>query len=130
MSSLPFGGRPMNRRSALAAIAAGALVSEARALYKVINRGGWPADWPKELEPLRAQSRTLVGPMAPNRNYAIPFTKREEFEAAWPHLLTVKSKGGGLHLVRGPNFFLGKGVNAGVVVHAPPSESDVMGVLG
>ena len=113
----------MDRRSALAAIAGGALVSVARADYTFVLRGEWPANWPKELEPLRTQSRTLMGPLAPNRHYGIHFTKREEFEAAWPHLLKVKSKGGGLHLMRGGNFFLG-GANAGVVVHAPPSDAD------
>ena len=52
------------------------------------------------------------------RHYAIPFKKREEFEAAWPHILKVKSKGAPVILVRGKNFFLdGK---AGVVVHCPP----------
>ena len=118
----------MNRRSALAALAGGALVSAARAEYGVIAHGAWPANWPKELEPLRAQARTFVGPKAPNRHYAIFFNEREEFEAAWPHLLKVKSKGGGLHLVRGPNFFLG-GSRVGVVVHAPPLDSDVGAVV-
>ena len=39
------------------------------------------------------QARTLEGPLRPLLNYAIPFTKREEFESAWPHLLKVKSPG-------------------------------------
>ena len=59
--------------------------------------------------------------MAPHRHYAIRFTKREEFESAWPHILKVKSKGAPVVLVRGPNFFLGEGRKAGVVVHAPPA---------
>jgi hypothetical protein len=67
------------------------------ALYSVNDKGDWPQSWPKELEPLRKQARTLVGPMVENRHYEIPFTKREEFEAAWPHLLAVKSKGGAHH---------------------------------
>ena len=77
-------------------------------------------DWPQELEPLRKQSRTLVGPMTDHRHYAIPFTKRQEFESAWPHLLKVKSKGAPVLLVRAPNFFLGQHIKAGVVVHCPP----------
>ena len=65
------------------------------------DKGDWPGSWPKELEPLRKQSRTLVGPMVEYRHYAIPFTKREEFEAAWPHLLKVKTKGHPSSCVRG-----------------------------
>lgn len=94
----------------------------AHADYMVANKGTWPATWPKELEPLRKQSRTLEGPLAPNQHYAIPFTKREEFESAWPHLLKVKSKEARLLLTRGPNFFLGEQAKAGVVVHSPPVE--------
>ena len=30
--------------------------------YIVKDRGTWPASWPKELEGLRKQSRTLEGP--------------------------------------------------------------------
>jgi len=105
----------------LAVVAASAVCSTAYALYGVIDTGTWPKSWPAELEPLRKQSRTLEGPMAPHRHYAIRFTKREEFESAWPHILNVKSKGAPVVLVRGPNFFLGEGRKAGVVVHAPPA---------
>ena len=49
-------------------------------------------------------------------HYTIPFTKREEFEAAWPHLLKVKPKGAPILLVRGPSFWL---KDAGVCVHCP-----------
>ena len=89
------------------------------ALYSVANEGLWPKTWPQELEPLRKQSRTLVGPQREARHYAIPFTKREEFEAAWPHLLQAKTKGAPIMLVRGENFFLDQR-DAGVVVHSPP----------
>ena len=94
-------------------------VAPAYALYGVIDRGEWPKSWPKELEPLRKQARTLVGPEAPQRHYAIRFTKRQEFESAWSHLLKVKTKGAAIFLVRGPNFFLGDDTKAGVVVHCP-----------
>ena len=87
--------------------------------YDVENRGSWPDDWPKELAALRAQSRTLEGPTRPSLHYAIPFTKRDEFEAAWPHLLKVKTKGSPIVLRRGPSFWLGKEKNAGVCVHTP-----------
>lgn len=102
----------------LAAIAFGAL-GFVYADYTVTDRGTWPKSWPKELEPLREQARTLEGPLVANQHYAIPFSKREEFESAWPQLLKVKSKGASVVLVRGPNFFLGE-QKAGVVVHAPP----------
>jgi hypothetical protein len=110
----------MKRRFAfLAAIAFGAVCS-VYADYAVTGKGTWPKSWPKELEPLRKQSSTFVGPIRDHQHYAIPFTKREEFESAWPHLLKVKSKGAPVRLVRGPNFFLGAHVKAGVVVHCPP----------
>jgi hypothetical protein len=89
--------------------------------YTVEDRGSWPDDWPKELEPLRAQSRTLEGPTRPSLHYAIPFTKREAFEAAWPHLLAVKSQGAPIVLRRGPSFWLGNESNAGVCIHTPPA---------
>ena len=95
-------------------------VIPAYALYTVNEKGEWPKSWPKQLEPLRKHSRTFVGPEVENRHYAIPFAKRETFEAAWPHLLKVKSKGAPVFLVRGPSFFLGDNVKAGVIVHSPP----------
>ena len=110
----------MIRTIAVLAASAFGAVGLVYADYGVTDRGTWPKSWPKELEPLREQARTFEGPLAPNQHYAIPFSKREEFESAWPHLLTVKSKGAGIVLVRGPNFFLGER-KAGVVVHAPPS---------
>jgi hypothetical protein len=112
----------MKRVSALAAFALVAACSNVCADYTFVNTGTWPMTWPKELEPLRKQSRTLEGPLAPDQHYAIRFTSREEFEAAWPHLLKVKSKGTSLVLVRGPNFFLGEHANAGVVIHSPADD--------
>ena len=93
------------------------------ALYDVANEGLWPTSWPKELEPLRKTSRTLEGPKLPSLHYAIPFAKREEFEAAWPHLLKVKTQGAPIVLRRGENFWLGDKQDAGVCVHAPPANS-------
>jgi hypothetical protein len=88
--------------------------------YTVENKGSWPHSWPEELEELRNQSRTLHGPLLPLLHYAIPFTKREAFEAAWPHLLKVKSQGAPIVLRRGPSFWLRNGSSAGVCVHTPP----------
>jgi hypothetical protein len=51
----------------------------------------------------------------------IPFTNREQFEAAWPELLKVKSKGAPLILVRSPgtHWHFGE-TKAGVLIHCPP----------
>ncbi len=109
-------------KSTIAVLAAIALcaVCSVHADYGVTGQGTWPKSWPKELEPLRKQASTFEGPLAPHQHYAIPFTKREEFESAWPHILKVKSKGAAIRMVHGPNFFLGAHVKAGVVVHTPP----------
>jgi hypothetical protein len=109
----------MKRTIVLVAALALCAVGPAYALYTVSREGAWPAAWPRELEPLRKQSRTLMGPMAAFEHHAIPFTKRDEFESAWPNLLKVRTKGTPIFLVRGPNFFLGD-AKAGVVVHSPP----------
>lgn len=110
----------MNRKTALLAAIVLCVVGPAYALYEVIDRGDWPKSWPKELEPLRKQSCTFEGPQVADRHYAIPFTKRDQFESAWPHILDVNSNEAPLVLVRGPNFFLGKDRKAGVVIHCPP----------
>ena len=110
----------MKRTIAVLAAIAFCAVGPADADYSVTGKGTWPKSWPKELEPLRNQSSTFEGPLAPHQHYAIPFTKREEFESAWPHILKVKSKRAPVRLVRSPNFFLGEHIKAGVVVHSPP----------
>src|SRR5438270_8081590 len=106
--------------AALAALFLCAVVP-AYASYSVSERGDWPKSWPRTMEPLRKQARTLVGPMVENRHYAIRFAKREEFESAWPAILKLKTKGAPVFLVRGPNFFLGDKAKAGVVIHCPPA---------
>ena len=111
----------MNRSTiCLAAIACCIASSAALADYGVQDKGTWPESWPKELEPLRGQARTLEGPLQLLLHYAIPFTKREEFEAAWPHLLKVKSEGAPIVLRKAPNFFLGGEHAAGICIHTPP----------
>src|ERR1041384_3641075 len=88
-----FGRITMKRTIAWFAVIVFCLVAPAYALYLVNNRGEWPKSWPKELEELRKQSRTLVGPEDPLRHYSIPFTERKAFEEVWPHLLKVKTLG-------------------------------------
>jgi hypothetical protein len=109
------------RTALLAAAAVCGLCSAAHAVYSIDDSGMWPKSWPRQLEPLRKQARTFVGPTVAQRHYAIRFAQREEFESAWTQLLKVKTKGAPIFLVRGPNFFLGEGVKAGVIVHSPPA---------
>ena len=96
-----------------------AFVSPLYADYGVTDRGTWPESWPKELEPLRKQARTLEGPKQPLLQYAIPFTERADFESAWPHFLKVKSKGAPIVLRCGPSFWI-DGKSPGVCIHTPP----------
>ena len=112
--------RPGRFTLAILAAIACCTVGPAFADYAVTGKGTWPDTWPKELVSLRKQSSTFEGPVSPHQHYAIPFTKREEFESAWPHILKVKGKGTAIRLVRAPNFFLGEKVKAGIVVHSPP----------
>ncbi|HEY2154763.1 MAG TPA: hypothetical protein VGH33_03975 [Isosphaeraceae bacterium] len=114
----------MKRTAVLVAAFACCAAGSAYALYSISDRGTWPASWPKELEPLRKQSRTAVGPTVPQEHYDIPFSNRKEFEAAWPHLLRVKSPGAPIILLRGPDTWLGKAMGAGVRVHCPPAGTD------
>ena len=104
----------------LAAITLSAVFSAVHADYSVSDRGEWPDSWPKELEPLRKQAQTYEGPLVLYRAYLIPFTKREEFEAAWPQILKVKSKGVPIVLVRGPKTDFFPVQPAGVTIHTPP----------
>jgi hypothetical protein len=114
----------MKLRGLLSVVVCLAVVSSAHALYSVIDRGAWPESWPKELEGLRGRARTLVGPIIEQRHYQIPFTNRAEFEAAWPHLLKVKSKGAPIILVRGPKTDFMAIRPAGVLIHTPPVKDD------
>jgi hypothetical protein len=113
----------MKRFVLVVAVLALCMSGTAYALYSVADKGLWPDTWPKELEPLRKQSRTLEGPLLPQLHYEIPFTKRDEFEAAWPHLLKVKSKGAPIILVRSPLTRVFK-LSAGVVIHTPPRKTN------
>ena len=110
----------MKRTAAICVAIVFSVVSTAYALYTYADTGTWPKSWPAALEPLRQQARTFEGPKRPYQHHAIPFTKRDEFEAAWPHLLKVKTEGAPIMLRRGPSFWLGDKATAGVCVHTPP----------
>jgi hypothetical protein len=87
------------------------------ALYEITNEGAWPKNWPKELEPLRNQARTLEHSQR-GAIHEIPFKNRAEFEAAWPHILAVKSKKAPLILLSSPDKSLGE-IKAGVRIFSP-----------
>jgi hypothetical protein len=114
----------MKRQSVLAAIANCSVCSAVFAEYSVWDKGIWPTSWPKELEPLRKRARTFEGPVQLTRLYLIPFTNREEFEAAWPYLLKAKTKGAPVILKRGPRTDFFAIDPAGVLIHQPPADID------
>ncbi len=92
-------------------------VGSVYALYQVANEGLWPKTWPRELEPLRPTSRTLVH--TSHAIYEIPFTDRKDFESAWPHILKLKGKGAPLILVNGPDKRPGGTIKTGVRILSP-----------
>jgi hypothetical protein len=107
----------------LAALVLVAICSTVFALYIVSDTGNWPKTWPVELDGARKHAKTYVGPMVDNRHYLIPFTNRNEFEAAWPYFVSVKSKGAPIILVRGPKTDFMEIKPAGVLIHSPPTGS-------
>jgi hypothetical protein len=88
-----------------------ALVRQLSADVSIENKGRWPRTWPGELEPLRAKSRTIEGPLGGYLTYEIPFSERDAFEASWPHLLKVQGPECSIVLVRSP--YTAKGVAKG-----------------
>jgi hypothetical protein len=111
------------RVALLVLVAWSAACCVARGDYSVADEGQWPESWPKALEGLRKQAKTYEGPLRADRRYLIPFTSREEFEAAWPHILAVKSKGAPIILVKGPKTDFFKVEPAGVLIKTPPADS-------
>ena len=108
---------------ALACVAAIA-VCTAGSVY-AISFGGpggkWPKSWPKELEPLRKEAWTWEHGFG-GMSYDIPFATREEFEAAWPHILTLKTKDAKITLVRGSHLRVAEGKSASGVHLALPRD--------
>ena len=107
----------------LVANAVFAACSTASALWLVSDTGAWPKSWPKALEPLRVQSSSIEHGEADLKIHHIPFTDRDDFEAAWSQLLKVKTKGAPIILVRSPgtHWHFGK-TNAGVLVYEGQRE--------
>ena len=111
--------------SFIAALVVLAVSSTASADWQVHGTGTWPQTWPKSLEPLRKHSSSIRGGLLDLVIHHIPFTKRDQFEAAWPQLLKVKTKGAPVILVRSPgtHWHFGE-TKAGVLVHCPPGGGE------
>ena len=90
--------------------------------------GTWPKSWPKELESLRKQASTWVGGEVLYTAHEIPFVDREKFEAAWTHILRVKSKGASITLMNGPGYYGRSSITAGVMI-LPPLDNVTAGEL-
>ena len=99
-----FGGIAMKRTIALLAAITLFVVSSEYAESVGSPGGTWPKSWPNELEPLRKQAWTWVQGQVENTACDIPFANREEFECAWPYILSLKSEGAPITLRRGPHL--------------------------
>jgi hypothetical protein len=58
-----------------------------------------------------------------NQKHSIPFDKREEFEAAWPHLVSVKTVGTSIVLRQCPLPAQGRASTARVIALESPNEA-------
>lgn len=107
----------------LAVAVLGTLISSVCfALVSTLSEGTWPSSWPKELEALRDQAHTVdVAHGIQETVYEIPFESREAFEAAWPHILSLKSVGAPLILAKSPSAYgvSGTTARAGVRILCP-----------
>jgi hypothetical protein len=122
----------MLRAVAALMVAIGLMSASTYALWSVSDTGKWPETWPKELEPLRKQSKSYTGSLAVRTFHEIQFKSRDEFEAAWPHLLKVKSGKTPIFLSRSPVKYMGplkSGVRVWMALNSSkPVESPVAGV--
>ena len=115
----------MNGRNKMATLvtAVGMACVTAYALVSVDSKGRWPSTWPKELEPFRAHSTTIgVANGTQETIYEISFQTREEFEKAWPFILTLKSKGAPIVFESSPAKLVNLETFSGVRIFCP-SES-------
>ena len=101
----------------LTLMAAVLATSMCSAIWGVSNTGNWPKSWPAQLEPLRSQSRTLHHDGY--TMYHVPFTDRAQFEAAWPHFLSIATADSPLTLSRGHDRWTAVDFDAGVVIFTP-----------
>jgi hypothetical protein len=97
----------------------------------VKDSGSWPDTWPRELDVHRKTSRTIEGPLGGWLRYEISFKTREDFEAAWPHLLKVRSQNHPITLVSSPHersgAAKGRPMKAGVMIRSWPTAASKKG---
>ncbi len=103
--------------SGLALLAAVLATPVCNAIWFVSKTGNWPKVWPAQLESLRSQSRTLHHDGY--TMYQIPFTDRAQFEAAWPHFLSIATDDSPVTLSRGHDRWTAVDFDAGVVIFTP-----------
>ena len=60
--------------------------------------------------------------------YHVPFTDRAQFEAAWPHFLSVASDGSPVTLSRGHDRWTAVDFDAGVVICTPNTGQLIEGM--
>jgi len=73
----------------------------ANGLWEEDKTGTWPQSWPKEMELLRAHARSIgVANGTQESIYEIHFSDRDEFEKAWPIILSLKTYGAPVRLYR------------------------------
>lgn len=106
-----------------------AVTLQARVTVK--DSGSWPDTWPRELDAHRKTSRTIEGPLGGWLRYEISFKTREDFEAAWPHLLKVRSEYHPITLVSSPHersgAAKGRPMKAGVIIRSWPTAASKKG---
>jgi hypothetical protein len=114
------------QKARIVGLALAASATLALASTQIVPDGRWPATWPKELESFRSRSKTLRVAMGNHEDvYEIPFESRKEFEAAWPHILSLRSKGSPIILQAGPTRYssIPPTIKAGVLILGPCSSN-------
>ncbi|MCC6794255.1 MAG: hypothetical protein IT366_03995 [Candidatus Hydrogenedentes bacterium] len=86
---------------------------------------GVPDSWPAELQTFNDRTKVRgVSHGIQETDYEILFYSAEEFEKAWPHILSLKSKGAPLILDKGPSYYAvsGSTLKTGVRILCPPAD--------
>ena len=77
------------------------------------RKGKWPGPWPTQLKEYRQQALVVeVTEEIQETVFELEFKKREEFEKAWPELVSLKSKGAPLILEKNPSKYDVSGTTA------------------
>lgn len=111
-------------------LAAGSVLASVVSYALVVIGFGVPDSWPAELRSLGNRTKEIgVQHGIQETDYEIPFYSAEEFEKAWPHILSLKSKGAPLILEKSPSTYgvSGSTLEVGVRVLCPPGTEIVGG---